>query len=417
MRLFIIIIFQFIILSVIGQKTERFNGEFFNGIKIKGEANYSYYTDDKNNKIKHGSFRYSAREKTDNWRYSHSISGNYINGLKDGIWSYNLASKDYEKNKDGYFFIIDVQLTATYSSGYPDGEWQYTCKISKHKKENKQGRLRNTQSVIAENIFIKLNWKKGVLIDSLIIKDQLNKNITARMNGKGLLIHNFKVVSGSETMSWFYNEGILKNNTKDSITITNNEFTAYQNLKNADEQCRKKRQSLFSQDECQIENYLNTHIFNHDYFLYRFIDGDKILKYKNKFGDFDVRYKGLYYYRLIPILNEKEIKIIKDIQVKHEKIKQAEWQVNRDILKNPSNQKYKDDKLRIAQALKIYKRLECHISYYKLYLSLETLLKDGQYRCSNLKNPEDINSKLDYLNAINETSIKQFQILQINQQL
>jgi hypothetical protein len=63
MRLLIIIILQLTLTFVYGQKTERFNGEFYNGTKIKGEANYSYYNDNNNKKVKHGAFRYSAREK------------------------------------------------------------------------------------------------------------------------------------------------------------------------------------------------------------------------------------------------------------------------------------------------------------------------------------------------------------------
>lgn len=417
MKLLVLVLLQFVITFAIGQKTERFDGEFYNGISIKGTANYTYYTDSNNKNIKHGSFRYSAREKTDSWRYSHSISGSYDNGLKDGIWTYNLVSKDFDKDQYGYFFDVEVQLTAAYSKGNPQGKWQYHCLISKHKRIAKQGKFRNTDESITENINIALNWKNGVLIDSLIINDLLKQTISISMDDRGFLNGAYSIETKSKIDTKNYEAGILASTIKGGIEETDVEYAAYKKLKSPESQVKKKKNSVLSQKPNDIETYLNKYIYNEVYFMSRYIDGDLLLITDKKFGDFIVKYKGLYYFELSPILNSKELEIDNDIKVKYEKIKQAEWQVNQNIRKNPKVQRYIDDKLRITTALKEYDRFECQMSYYKKYVSLEKLLKDGQYKCFNMPDADKFKTKIDYLNSLNEMSIKQYSILTAYQQL
>jgi hypothetical protein len=237
------------------------------------------------------------------------------------------------------------------------------------------------------------------------------------MNSKGILIGEFDIKSKTETFSWLYNSGILVENKMNNTNYPNFEFIAYNNTKDIEKEVKKRKLSLFQNDNCIIKEYIKQHIFNHDYFLYRFIDGDLIIKPEKKFGDFSVIYKGLYYYKLKPILNEKELSIIKDIEIKHENIKQAEWLIKKQIQKYPKEAKYKERKRRIETALKEFEQIECHIHYYKEYLSIEKLLESGQTKCSKINDPKSKESKLNYLYYLSVRANKQYKTLQVYGQL
>jgi len=411
MKYAFLLILQFSILFSFGQKTEKFNGDFFNGIKIKATASYAFYRDDNNNQIKDGSFRYSAREKNDKWRYSHSISGTYKKGLKTDKWNYNYSSKDYKQDKDGYYYSIDVTLSSFYDNGYPNGKWTYSSKINKYKKILNKGKYKKTDLLEVKDIEITLNWKKSKLVDSLIIYDRLGENISVKMNNEGIIDGELAFVNENKEF-WRYQNGIPTEKGVDTNVIVNKEYISYKKILNPESNVKKIKSSLLSRDGCIITKYINEEIFNHDYSLYRFIGGDKVIKKDEKTNQYKKLYKGLYIYKLKPILTKKESEIIRNIISDNERIRQAEWLTNQQILKNPKNKKYQDDKKRIVYALNEFKAVNCFLKYYKDYLNIDNIRIVSQRKCGNLDNSALLKTKMEYLEEIKHKADLQVRILE-----
>jgi len=410
MKTALIIVINFFVILSFAQKTERFNGEFFNGDKIKGNASYTFYRDNNNKQIKEGTFRYSAREKNDKYRYSHSISGNYNKGLKNGKWNYNYSTKDYKQDNDGYYYSINVELNSQYDNGYPSGKWLYNSKIVKYKKILKKGKYKKTNLVDVKDINITINWIKNRLVDSLIINNKIGESIYVTMDNEGIMNGEFYFLDEQKEF-WYYDDGILKNKGIDTNIIVNKEFKSYNTFSSPDTKAKKIKKSLLSRNGCIIAKYIKDEIFNPDYTLYRYIGGDKIIATDKSTNKIKLTFKGLYYYKLKPILSEKEGEIIKSIVADNEKVRQAEWLTNQQILKNPKKAKYKEDKKRIVRALKEFDNIDCFLNYYKNYLNLDNIKIVTRTNCGELNNTALLRSKEEYLDEIRHKADQQMKIL------
>src|ERR1035437_8942131 len=117
------------LINSFGQNLKTFSGEFDNGEVIKGKAVYTYYEDPKTLEyVKQGDFKYYRTLKGDYGTHSESITGNYKNGKKDGLWSYVISKLDYP-SRDGSFYTGSIKLTANYLNGKPNGSWIYSCQL------------------------------------------------------------------------------------------------------------------------------------------------------------------------------------------------------------------------------------------------------------------------------------------------
>ncbi len=410
MKLAILTALQLIIIVSFAQKTERYNGAFYNGEKIKGNASYTYYRDKDNKQVKDGSFRYSAREKNDKWRYSHSISGTYKDGYKTGKWIYNYSTKDYKQDNEGYFYTINMTLQSIYNNGYPSGKWLYSNLTTKYKKILNKGKYKKVNITNIKDVKITLNWDKNTLIDSLIIKNNIGESIYANFNKEGFFNGEF-VFIGDEKEFWQYNNGIPTYKGIDTTIMINKEFKSYNQIKNKDAKVKKIKKSLLNKEGCVIAKYLNEDIFNQDYTLFRYIDGDRIITTDKRTNEDKLLYKGLFFYKLKPILSKKENEVIKTISIYHQRIKQAEWLTNRQILEDPKNTKYKDDKERIVYALNEFKEINCFLKYYEDYLNIENIKVVTENKCGAIKNSILLKTKEDYLNGIYNKAKHQIDIL------
>ncbi len=413
MRYFLILVtLIYTFSSLYSQKTQRYSGDFYNGMKIKGKASYSYYYDN-NKKVKNGSFRYSAREKNETWRYSSSITGNYKSNLRNGKWLFNIESKDYEKSRDGYYYNISTTLKANYIDGKPNGKWYFKTIKSKHKKEKKQNHWRNVGDTIIENIVIKLNWNKGILTDSLVIINKEIEEIVAIMDNYGYI----KSLSHSNKHNLIdivsYRDSILEYHRIGNQTQVNYEYKAYLDLGGNESLIKKKKRSIIYSDNCKIDDYLEKYIFMNSQLLYSFIDGDLTLK-KDRYNKYRLALKGMYYYDIKPILTIKENEIIKDIKIKHANIKHAKWLNERQLNKEPKNKILLADKRRLDNALSAYKNINCNIEAYKKFVSLHNTLNNT---CVPIETSFKIETKIDFLEELKTIALKQYKILEINHQI
>ena len=394
------------------QKTERYSGVFFNGQDVKGDANFSYYTDNKNNQIKSGSFRYSAREKNKNWHYSHNINGKYNEGMKIGKWSYTLNSKEKKIDKEGYFYDITVNLTANYNKGIPEGQWEYSCYIFKYKKEMVSGRPRKTKKNIIKDLNITLNWNNGKLTDSLIIIDKVGEKIIVPMNEYGVIKGTMIIANKTENTIIDYDKGVETRYIYGQDTIESLEYTTYITIEDKKAKVKKLKNSYLYRESCIIEDYIIDNIFNNEYFLYKYIEGDKLLKSDKTFGDYTVSLKGLYYYDLTPIPTIEENNIFTAIEVADVKTKEAYWFNKKALKKNPKNKKLLEDKQIINSALNEYSTLKCHLNIYKKYLNLQNI--KNKANCNSLHFAIPPNTRFEYLQQIKHQSDIQYKNLSLN---
>lgn len=152
---------------------------------------YNYYQDlNTLQNINHGSYSYtfvSGQDKT-------IVKGNYSNGLKDGVWSWDVVfyNKYYGNNYDK----VTKKVTKTYSKGRRNGLWSYKNTIQTY--EN--GNLHNTI-----NRELIENFTNNIQTGDLIYKKDKDLPIKLKFNKKGALL-------GSYLLPFGGSEVILKTN-------------------------------------------------------------------------------------------------------------------------------------------------------------------------------------------------------------
>ncbi len=413
MKYFIAFILILSYTVVLCQKTIHYDGDFYNGGKIKGHANYGYFLNDDKQEIKQGLFRYAAKEKTKQWRYNNSINGSYTKGLRDEKWIYNLTSKDFEKNNEGYFIDITQYLSAFYTKGKPNGAWNFHLIKTKHRKIKKKNRLRNTTEIGVKNVTIHLHWSHGTLIDTLNILDSTTKQLTAIMDSTGIL--KSKILHLNNTIkTYHYSNGILTDSVINSIKYNNPEYTEYTKIRNKTKTVKLQKQSILNDQSSDFREYIEKYCFYNPFFLNRYIGGDLSIKKSKRYGNYRIILKGLYYFEPQPILTANDKAIIKNIQIQFEQIKQAQWVTNRELKQHPKSTELLLNQHRLQNALHIYQKILKITDSYKKYLSLQMLIsQDNNIITSNNK----IASRHEYITAIENIADRQIQLLKVHHQL
>ncbi len=413
MKYFITLILILFYTVVLCQKTIHYDGDFYNGGKIKGHANYGYFLNADKQEIKQGLFRYAAKEKTKQWRYNNSINGSYIKGLRNGKWVYTLTSKDFEKNSEGYFINITQNLSAFYTKGKPNESWNFHLIKTKHRKIKKKNRLRNTAEIGIKNVTILLHWSQGTLTDTLIILDSTIKHLTVIMDSTGLLKSMIFHLNNT-TKTYHYSNGILTDSVINSIKYNNPEYTEYTKIRNKTTSVKLQRHSTLNDQSSGFREYIEKYCFYNPFFLNRYIDGDLSIKKSKRYGNYRIVLKGLYYFEPQPILRANDEAIIKNIQIQFEQIKQALWITNRKLKQNPKSNTLSLNQHRLQNALHIYQKILKSIDSYKKYLSLQMLMsQDNNIITSNNK----IANRQEYIKAIEHVADRQIQLLKVHHQL
>lgn len=144
---------------------------------------YNYYQDANTlQNINHGIYSYtsvSGQDKT-------VIKGHYSNGLKDGVWTWDVVfyNKYYGRNFDK----VTKKVTKTYSKGKRNGLWSYKYTIQTY--EN--GSLYNTF-----NQELTENFTNNIQTGNLIYIKDKNLPMKLKFNKKGALLGNYLLPFGS----------------------------------------------------------------------------------------------------------------------------------------------------------------------------------------------------------------------------
>jgi len=98
--------------------------EYCTGTDFCGKATYQFYIDPStSSEIKHGTFKASGISKSDYGFSSFSISGQFIDGYRNGLWIFIQQRKDMPI-QGGSFSTGKLKSTQSFKNGLPDGKWR-----------------------------------------------------------------------------------------------------------------------------------------------------------------------------------------------------------------------------------------------------------------------------------------------------
>jgi len=290
----------------------RYEGPYKNAKNEAGTAAYSYFKDEKTGKIvKHGDFRYRVKIKDAHKRLYRTVSGEYVQGWKNGLWEYSYTTKDYNTMNDGYYYSYDISLKANYKNGWPDGQWLYTGVVKRRQKLRGNDKKKWSQYEILIDTKAKLNYKMGVLVDSLSIK-RININTTAFMDDNGFMEGDLIIVSDTSKLILHFRDGfIIKNSRPENDVVDQQDYYDYyikhkSNLKAAGIKLDTSALTLYS-------DFFMDNVFNDEYFNYLYIDGDRIITFEGSRKTMKVDYRGMYKRELKVYTSKEEDDLIRSI--------------------------------------------------------------------------------------------------------
>lgn len=98
--------------------------EYCAGTDYCGKATYQFYLDRATStQIMHGSYKASGISKSDYGFSSFSITGQFVDGFKTGLWTYIKKRKDVQM-QSGTFATGLLRSSQNFKNGLPNGKWK-----------------------------------------------------------------------------------------------------------------------------------------------------------------------------------------------------------------------------------------------------------------------------------------------------
>jgi hypothetical protein len=402
----IIILFSFLILNLffldaISQKRLKYEGSFPTSLRQPAEVTYTYFIDKNGKKIKDGIFRYvvKVKETRNNVKIHHfvTIQGSYNKGLMDGSWDYRIMSRNYEKEKENYFYS-EIQLEAKYKNGIPDGKWEYKADVKKRSiKENSSRVLWNPYEEI-KNIEIMLNFKNGLLIDSLKIKSNENGEIEAFMNDKSVIDGVLKIYNKS--FKYYQGFFITNNNSK--------ELQAYKKyIANQNQDFHTDTLSLLNSTGSEIKKIINEEIFNEKNFLYSYL-AENSNDNKSSCNKKDI-YSGLFYINLKPKITEDFSSKAANIRHNSKRVKDHQEIFISKHGKYPEDREKRTELAKLQSYNKTLNSYTCLINHLSKEALVENAIKYSESQCKSDFSEFSDKTRDEIINDLNIKSEKLYQ--------
>lgn len=155
----------------------------YSGLYEGGQATYTYYEDENGGRVKHGKFTYNKSDKGVgvergmNIPYTKilSASGNYKNGVKDGMWTYE------DKTDGGKIKFAGFSAIINYVNGRMEGTLVHEGAMSQMKNNRITGPVKKTKKTLNEDWtlsgqfdddgFPDGNWKKDYKLNGNLYVD------------------------------------------------------------------------------------------------------------------------------------------------------------------------------------------------------------------------------------------------------
>lgn len=301
----------FQVFKATGQSTEKFEGNVSVRISsFPALVKYTYLQDPVTRRhIKHGSFRYSLKDKTKDHRITQNISGKYVNDKKDGEWIYRINQKDFKLLKPDQYSSGTIELVAAFNEGLPDGLWRYSANIKHRSGVKKKDKWVWENYSPEKQVDIILNFENGKLYDSLYFHFQGALTISGSVDKEGYM-HGEWVWNYGDSLSVFlYENGLLKaNKVYDSLGELIHEkeydqiasmYNEYMETKNNNPEALKKfsftvhETDILSDKNHIITQSIRRYIYHEDLFQLRNFPGDETCIYDKSTHDFKLNIGGI----------------------------------------------------------------------------------------------------------------------------
>ena len=100
------------------------NMEYSAGTDFTGTAIYQYYQDpNTSEEVMHGTFKASGLSKSNFGYSSFSITGQFVNGYRNGLWTFIKQRKDVPI-EGGSYSTGKLKSTQNFKNGLPNGKWK-----------------------------------------------------------------------------------------------------------------------------------------------------------------------------------------------------------------------------------------------------------------------------------------------------
>jgi len=173
-----------------------------------GTLTYHYYEDQTTNEwVKSGSFSYTKYLKDGAGFYSEVISGQFKNGLRDGIWSLTRKKVDYP-NSGGSYTTETTTSTQSFKNGTPDGQWQANSFWKSRNKLYRNGGYIWGSFDPAHSESVSLTFFNGIARGLVTYGNPKKTTLTLNKNGFVIGSYVFPGVYSNEEIT-FSNDGIV----------------------------------------------------------------------------------------------------------------------------------------------------------------------------------------------------------------
>lgn len=207
-KLLLCLIFISSVIITYAQDLKTFNGETAGEVGL-GNVTYTYLLNYDGKRVKHGTYRFIEKHKAnDGETYSGILTGNFKNGLKDGIWTYSLNLIDWVSSSSSSTYLTGtLNIKMSYNNGIPDGNWSYLHNSKYRNKIRIANGWKWGNYTVQTPDNIQINWKNGTIIGNLVFNTPYAKAIgQLDMNGTWI----GKWIVDKEGTEYILDGGIVK---------------------------------------------------------------------------------------------------------------------------------------------------------------------------------------------------------------
>jgi hypothetical protein len=383
------------------QPLQKFQGKLQNGYTDAGDISYSFRPDPKTKEhIRQGTYRYTVKAKDDQWRFNHTIAGNYSDNLKDGLWSYKINQKDFQLQDAKKYTTGTVSMDAQYAKGVPNGKWRYESSLKSRTGEKKQDKWIWGRHDSLETVIVEINFRQGTIAGPFYARLDKTYEVKGNFDENGFFDGEWvwRYPDSTITVVW-------ENGFEMSMSITDHEgnllhmdqhshsvnlMKEYQTMirsgssKVKDSPFTLDTISLINRSSYPLTELLHTTIYNQNYFLYKQIGGDKTVYYDNQSYRMRFTIRGMY---LIQARNQ-----ISGTQVQHYSrmeavITRMEAQMGYiyQMRREGKLSRQASDAIKLMEHnITLSRRYQCNAETMKLYMNHQDGLNAAENACAYL---------------------------------
>lgn len=215
--------------------------------------NFTYYQDSQTlENIKHGNFSYT--NQSPNGKAKTIIKGKYVNGIKDGVWTWDIVNYQYGARMAYSKFTYKV--IKTFNLGIRNGQWYSKKIVEAYQGQNLTDRF---------SYELNENYTNNILTGKLTYKENQNYPIEFTFNNKGGLVGDYLLNYAGKLRITANNDGVI---TKYEHSGSNAEITE-ESLKLGKMYLNGEitKESAEKNDIAIVKKYLNQYFYSDNVFF------------------------------------------------------------------------------------------------------------------------------------------------------